>query len=73
MTDCKHGRRRTCEFCAVEEERDEARADNARLRALVRQAEWWTGDAECCGWCGAYYHSIHADDCPAFTPDGTVR
>lgn len=35
MTDCKHGRRRTCDLCAVEEERDELRAQLAEINAAV--------------------------------------
>lgn len=54
-----------------------------RLRALVKQAEW-SGDGLVegfvgCNYCSASYdHGGGADvakhaDCPAFTPDGTVR
>lgn len=61
-------------------------ADNARLRALVKSAEW--GGCHCrmdvepsgCPWCiGDTYGLVdlpkntHAPDCPAFTAEGVVR
>lgn len=59
------------------------RADNARLRALVKDSEWYAGDREhWCQWCGDAYgdaaHVVrpkdgHAPTCPAFTPDGVVK
>lgn len=61
-------------------------ADNARLRALVKAAEWegchcrMDVEPNGCPWCnGDTYGSrdlpkrTHADDCPAFTADGVVR
>lgn len=50
------------------------RADNARLRALAKAAEW--KDAGACPWCWAdrdARHGEHGDSCPAFTPEGEVR
>ena len=54
-------------------------ADNARLRALIKAAE--LGTESYCPWCNAKAIAVdhpadrmeHADTCPAFTPDGTVR
>ena len=54
-----------------------------RLRALVMAAEN-ADDAERCPWCGVWRKHIgsftsrdlnepHRVDCPAFTPDGTVK
>ena len=61
----------------------DALRDNARLRALIKKhVEFHPGDhAETrgCRECGAYWKPSflatfrHAADCPAFTPDGTVR
>lgn len=57
-------------------------AEVRRLRTLVGEAEWdsyaWDaeGDSEaCCPWCRAEMNhpGIHAETCPAFLPDGTVR
>lgn len=51
------------------------RAEVARLRALVKDAERVDGY---CPWCGCHpnYSGVdidHADDCPAFTPEGVVK
>ena len=59
-------------------------ADNARLRALIKQAEYGdhTHYEDSCPWCGcvAIGHRWtkldeppHSDDCPAFTPTGEVK
>lgn len=52
---------------------------NARLRALIKAAEWSgpivDGDATC-PWCKQeryHVHASHFDQCPAFTPEGEVR
>ena len=63
---------------------DEWRAEVARLRALIKAAEWegqQGRDADdACPWCGIRRetggtepNSTHANDCPAFTPEGEVR
>lgn len=67
------------------------RADSeiARLRGLIKEAEWANTEHEpegACPWCEhlreLYRYGNgkpvpetggHADDCPAFTPDGAVR
>lgn len=62
-------------------------ADNARLRALVAKAQTSEGrghvDESGCPWCngegwwktrgGDRLGGPHDADCPAFTPDGTVK
>lgn len=64
-----------------------ADAENKRLRGLVKNAECadGTNGAQSCPWCGLdrdpYYQkelgipkrAPHADDCPAFLPNGEVR
>lgn len=54
---------------------DALKADNARLRALVKAAEF--GPNHRCSWCGAERYvkgsDPHAPDCPAFTADGVVK
>lgn len=62
-----------------------ALAEIRRLRGLVSAAETLGEENGCCAWCLAYRgqgeehdhepHGIHGKDkqCPAFTPDGTVR
>ena len=59
------------------------KADNARLRALVKDSEWHAGDRE--GWCQfcgsmddgadgmALKEDLHSPRCPAFTPEGVVK
>ena len=58
------------------------KADNARLRALVKESEWHAGDRE--GWCqfcgslpdgadGMASDDRHSPDCRAFTPGGVVK
>ena len=55
-----------------------AHADNARLRALIKDRQWSAGyDGTDCPWCdgtsdvaGAPRHNA---TCTAFTPDGVVR
>ncbi len=60
---------------------DQVDADNARMRALVKDAEWSgatgrEGDPAC-PWCSAepkpIEDGLHAADCPAFTPSGEVK
>lgn len=57
----------------------EQRADNARLRALVKAVEWQgcvgRDSDPACPWCGAEPEPIgsHAPTCPAFAPDGKVK
>lgn len=52
--------------------------ENARLRALIKDAEW-QGDVQeemACPWCHAERDDDqrkHAADCPAFTVEGLVR
>jgi len=53
--------------------------DNARLRALIKTAEWdgnYEG-AACCPWCERNWApprgAKHDDECSAFTPSGEVR
>jgi hypothetical protein len=54
-----------------------AEQDNARLRALIKQAEFAnkaetaSGAGAFCPWCGI--EDGHRDDCPAFTPEGEVK
>ena len=58
-------------------------ADNARLRALIKEAEWRGGDVDgdiSCPWCGESRDNYaghpggkHTNDCPAFTPEGQVK
>lgn len=54
--------------------------DNARLRALIKQAEWaggWNASANKCEWCdteaGWPKPAPHTADCPAFTVTGEVK
>lgn len=60
-------------------ERDLARDDNARLRTLVKAAEYGnheetaSGAGKFCPWCGASEDERHLTTCPAFTPEGEVR
>ncbi len=51
------------------------KADNARLRALIRMVESCKPDTYYdCPWCGIEgIHAGHRPDCPAFTIDGKVR
>ena len=57
----------------------EALAEIARLRALVKEAEWadrdhWEPPDGFCPWCSAAASDRdHAADCPAFHPNGEVR
>lgn len=48
-----------------------------RLRGLIRRGEHAAGDEyEECAWCWIHIcapGARHADDCPAFTPDGEVK
>jgi len=48
------------------------RDDNARLRALVKDAEWALGEHGECLWCPDD-RPRHAVGCPAFTPEGVVK
>lgn len=53
-------------------------AEVRRLRGLVKQAEFSNayGDFNgTCRWCGKdpTLGNAHEDNCPAFTPDGSVR
>lgn len=55
-------------------------ADNARLRALLKDAEWVgvEGGSFACSYCEAGFYggeakAPHKDNCPAFRPDGEVR
>ena len=76
---CRHKTdwREHCDGCE-----GDLRADNARLRALVKDAER-NIESEC-SWCGAdrsrternndaSAYEPHAAHCPAFTPDGVVK
>jgi hypothetical protein len=69
-------RRLTTELAMAQasDERQELRADNARLRGLVKDAEVAAGES-CgeCPWCGAGPSTQHAPECPAFTESGDVR
>lgn len=55
------------------------KADNARLRRLMKDAEHGNAEYSCCPWCAAgdwnygKPNAPHAPGCPAFTPDGMVR
>lgn len=56
---------------------DRVFADNERLRALIKAAEWadqQRGDPWC-PWCKAngVTDKKHRADCPTFTPEGEVR
>lgn len=80
-----------CSYCWIDDVNAECpehgweavlRADNARLRALVKGVEWegCTGrdSAQACPWCGAEKITSsgsepHAATCPAFTSDGSVK
>lgn len=58
------------------EEVQRLEADNARLRALIKENE--THCCGECGWCRADVSPYRPDDrhkadCPAFTPEGIVR
>jgi hypothetical protein len=54
-----------------------------RLRGLIKDVERCncvpvnvvsnSGDRWECHWCGCSHRESHADTCPAFTPDGSVR
>jgi hypothetical protein len=64
----------------VPEVRDELlslKADNERLRALIKDAEWadQTNGYTFCPWCPAERSEGRSDHqkCPAFTPDGCVK
>jgi hypothetical protein len=61
-------------------------AEVRRLRALIKDAEWFSGVGEYdseygCPWCksdgfykfGKLGHGKHAPECPAFHEDGSVR
>ncbi len=49
-------------------------ADNARLRALLKETEFAYNYAEVCTWCLAdVSNRKHDDDCEAFNPDGSVK
>lgn len=61
---------------------ERAEEDNARLRALIKDAEWGDGTqgGRWCPWCQSKEERGHyaktpdcATDCPAFTPEGTVK
>lgn len=64
---------------AAVEELARLRNDNARLRALIKNAETAAGyqsfNGVCCPWCGAelMQPEPHSADCMAFTPGGTVK
>ena len=61
------------------------KADNARLRALIKDKEYahvggeydegdgYRAQYDECPWCGGDAVKRHADDCPAFTPEGEVK
>ena len=55
----------------------DARADNARHRALIKAQEFGnheetaSGRGDFCPWCNE--EDGHRADCPAFTPDGEVK
>ena len=74
---CPHGydlREGFCVDCATSEQR---LAKVCCLRALIKgqefgnHAETASGAGDFCPWCGE--DGPHADDCPAFTPEGEVR
>ena len=64
---------------------DALKADNARLRALIKDKEYahvggeydegdgYRAQYDECPWCGGDAVKRHADDCPAFTPEGEVK
>ena len=58
------------------------REDNERLRSVIKEAEWGNHrqGGEECPWCEferprnhSGVKSIHASDCPAFSPTGEVK
>lgn len=56
-------------------ELEQLRADCARYRALIKDAErnsWVQGDA-CCPWCDSAAFEGHGIECKAFTPRGDVK
>lgn len=61
----------------AQDQLDDLRADNERLRALIKaqergnHAETASGEGDFCPWCGVDYR--HTSKCPAFTPEGEVR
>lgn len=57
----------------LEDQVTEARLEAQRLRGLIKEAEWAAQLASMCPWCGVLIGDKHADDCPAFLPDGRVR
>lgn len=59
----------------IESARDWYEDEIVRLRALVKDAERVDGYCPWCGCCPNYSGGdiTHADDCPAFTPEGEVR
>lgn len=60
----------TDERVEIIEEFKRLQADNARLKALIKEAER-TPYEHACPWCWA--ETEHAHDCPAFTPEGEVK
>lgn len=52
-------------------------ADNARLRALLKEVEtvYYYDESTGCPFCSPGYKNItkHHSECPAFTPEGEVR
>jgi hypothetical protein len=71
-------RRLTTELAMAQasDERQELRADNARLRAVIALGEH---RSQHCDWCDAFRKPSagdkepHRPDCPAFTESGDVR
>ena len=68
--------------CTGSDEFKTLEADNARLRALIKGAEWGDGTqgGRWCPWCQSKEERGHyaktqdcATDCPAFTPEGAVK
>lgn len=68
---------------ALASEIERLEQDNARLRALIKEAEWngigGERGMECnvCPWCDEDAFTKHRHDdtyqCPAFTPEGEVK
>ena len=46
--------------------------DNARLRGLIKEAQWNHGEGRGCPWCFEIEFE-HTDKCPACTRDGEVK
>lgn len=58
-------------WCKVADEFAALKVDNARLRALVKAAEF-PSELDRCPHCGVPVGERHFE-CPGFTPDGVVR